>query len=93
MARCWARLFFFLALLASEYLSAERTGEECCLVLFSGVAFVPEPSTAVLSTVISIFSPQARARKRAGLTTMPIASPTRHKNAWLLKLVQGRWYR
>jgi hypothetical protein len=57
------RLFFFLALLASEYLSAERTGEECCLGFFSGVALAPELSTAVLSTVVSIFSPQARARK------------------------------
>jgi hypothetical protein len=51
MARCSARLFFFLAFLASEYLSADRTVEEsCCLGLFSGaVASAPEVPAAVMS--------------------------------------------
>jgi hypothetical protein len=69
MARCWLRLFFFLALLASEYLSVDRAGEECCLGFVSGVALGTELSAAILS----IFSPQDVLEKRQDLTALPIA--------------------
>jgi hypothetical protein len=53
MARCWARLFFFLAFLASAYLSVDRTGEACCFGVLSGVASGRELSAAVMSIFIS----------------------------------------
>jgi hypothetical protein len=62
MARCWLRLFFFLALLASEYLSVDRAGEGSSLGFVSGVALGTELSTAMLS----IFSPQDVLEKRQG---------------------------